>query len=78
MTLTPQQNTVPQAALQTGFSGFKKHQNCLRRWLTMGIARPSSNILIQKVGVGPWEERKTSSHLSPPQLVQGHVLETLI
>lgn len=39
--------------LQTKFSSFK-HQNCLGRLSTMGIPRPSPNILIQKVGVGPW------------------------
>lgn len=36
---------------QTKFSSSKQ-QNCLGRLSTMGIPRPSPNILIQKVGVG--------------------------
>lgn len=45
----------------------------------MGIARPSSNILIQKVGVGPWEQPcKQAPVVSLRRLAQGHVLETLI
>lgn len=51
-----QRNNVTQESLQTKFLDFKKHQNGLGRLVTMGIARPSSNILIQEVGVGPWEE----------------------
>ena len=43
-------------SLQTKFSSFSKHQNRLGRLLTMGIPRPSLNILIQEVGVGPWEK----------------------
>ena len=34
-------------------SSFKTHQNRLGRLLTMGIPRPSLNILSQEVGWGP-------------------------
>lgn len=44
-----------QESLQTKFSSFK-HQNCLGRCSTMGISRPSPNIVSQKVGVGPWHQ----------------------
>lgn len=59
MFFTLQRNNVSES-LQTKFSSFK-HQNCLGRLSTMGIPRPSPNILIQKVGVGwggvgPWEQ----------------------
>lgn len=45
----------------------------------MGIPKPYWNILIQKVEVGPWEQTcKQAPRVSPVQLVQGHISETLI
>lgn len=76
---TVPRNSVPQESLQTKFSGFKRHQNRQGRLLTMGIPRPCSNILIQKVEVGPWEQTcKPAPRVSLMQLVQGHISETLI